>query len=337
VRVTTDDAASLQSTPLDGIDAIVVGGLDRLAASDEATLERFMREREGAVVLLPDSRNDVKTAARRLSMPAATEVLLEKGAPLLVEPPLPSFAVSEMLTFDVTPPSRVLARATVSNAPVILDMAFGGGRLLISGALDAWRYRADDNAAFDRFWQASIAGAAMAAAPAIDVRLDPAVAAPGEAVRVYVRVRRSALGLTPSQPTVVSALVNAADPVRLWPDPASDTFVGTFAAPHAEGVGRVDVSVDGESRRSVAAPVAVARDVRTARPGGAPLSLLSQSRSGVDVTTDKIAALTRRLRHEIVSPPTRVERRPMRSAWWILPFTACLGGEWWLRRRRGLR
>ena len=33
----------------------------------------------------------------------------------------------------------------------------------------------------------------------------------------------------------------------------------------------------------------------------------------------------------------RVEGRPMRSAWWILPFAACLSAEWWLRRRRGLR
>ncbi len=26
---------------------------------------------------------------------------------------------------------------------------------------------------------------------------------------------------------------------------------------------------------------------------------------------------------------------PMRSAWWILPFTIVLCGEWALRRRRG--
>jgi hypothetical protein len=30
-------------------------------------------------------------------------------------------------------------------------------------------------------------------------------------------------------------------------------------------------------------------------------------------------------------------RHPFRSAWWIAPFAACLGGEWWLRRRRGQR
>jgi hypothetical protein len=30
-------------------------------------------------------------------------------------------------------------------------------------------------------------------------------------------------------------------------------------------------------------------------------------------------------------------RHPMRSFWWMFPFVACLAGEWWLRRRGGLR
>ena len=33
----------------------------------------------------------------------------------------------------------------------------------------------------------------------------------------------------------------------------------------------------------------------------------------------------------------RVPIHPMRSPWWILPFTLCLGVEWWMRRRSGLR
>ena len=31
------------------------------------------------------------------------------------------------------------------------------------------------------------------------------------------------------------------------------------------------------------------------------------------------------------------QRYPMRSFWWMFPFVACLAGEWWLRRRGGLR
>jgi hypothetical protein len=27
----------------------------------------------------------------------------------------------------------------------------------------------------------------------------------------------------------------------------------------------------------------------------------------------------------------------MRSVWWLAPFALALGGEWWSRRRHGLR
>src|SRR5206468_8430226 len=115
-------------------------GLDRLTARGGRVLERFMREREGSVVLLPDSRTDVRAAAQWLSMPAATEVLLEKAARLPVEPPLLSFAASEMLTFSGTAGMHVLASSSGSNDPVVAVIPYGAGRLLVSGALDAWRY-----------------------------------------------------------------------------------------------------------------------------------------------------------------------------------------------------
>ena len=237
----------------------------------------------------------------------------------------------------MSPALRTLARATGSNHPVVVETPYGPGRLLISGALDAWRYRADDRAAFDRFWQASIAGAAAMARPPVSVRIAPAVVNVGDDATVHVQVRRAALGLTPSEPLRVSAVANGTESVRLWPDAAADTFVGTFTVPRAEGIARIAVSVDAASAAPVQATAVVARAVRIARPTGAPLSLLAQSRGGVDVASEHVDELVRRLRQDIASPATRVERRPMRSAWWMLPFTACLAGEWWLRRRRGLR
>src|SRR5206468_10194846 len=109
-----------------------------------------------------------------------------------------------------------------SNDPVVAVIPYGAGRLLVSGALDAWRYRADDNGAFDRFWQASIAGAAMAASPAIDIQVAPPVVTPAEKVDVHVRVRRPAFGLTPTDALRVASTLNTGDPVRLWPDAAPD-------------------------------------------------------------------------------------------------------------------
>jgi hypothetical protein len=244
-----------------------------------------------------------------------------------------------MLTFEDAPQVRVLARTTVgSNAPIVVEVPVGGGHLMISGALDAWRYRADDRAAFDRFWQAAVAGGAAMSAPPVDAQIGPPVIGPGEEGRLSVRVRRTAFPVGPSEALRVSATVNGAGPMRLWPDGAADTFSGTFTAPHSEGVARVEVSVEGgAAKRVVETAGVIARDVRTARPVGPPLALLAQSRGGENVAAGHVAELAQRLRHDIVAPRTRVDRRPMRSAWWLLPFTTCLGSEWWLRRRRGLR
>jgi len=337
IQVTAGEAAPLQSIALDRVRAIVVAGLDRLTAGDARVLERFMREREGSVVLLPDSRTDARAVSQWLVMPAVTEMLLEKPAQLSTELPLPSLAVSEMLTFGRVPVQHVLARATGSNAPVVAVMPYGGGRLLVSGALDAWRYRADDNAAFDRFWRAAIAGLAMAAPPAVDVEVVPPVIAPGERADVRVRVRRAALGPTPSDALRVSATLNTTEPVRLWPEPAPDTFRGSFVAPKTTGAGRFEVAAEGVGRETGTALFVVADDPRAARPAGPPIALLSSARQGIDVTPEQVSDLGRRLRQEIPSPPARVERHPMRSVWWLAAFVACLSGEWWLRRRCGLR
>jgi hypothetical protein len=48
------------------------------------------------------------------------------------------------------------------------------------------------------------------------------------------------------------------------------------------------------------------------------------------------AALIARTRERLSSSLERHETWPMRSAWWIVPFSVCLGAEWWVRRRRGL-
>ncbi len=255
-----------------------------------------MREREGAVVLLPDSRRDARTVRQWLSIPAETEVLLEKAARLAVEPPLPPISASELLTFGASPGTQVITRES-GHRPVVTVTPYGGGRLVLSGALDAWRYRAEDNAAFDRFWQALIAGIAMAAPPAIDIEVEPAVIAPGDRAEVRVRVRRTAAGIGPA-----------------------DT-----------------VAVDGAKQGSAIASFIVAPDAHVPRPSGPSLSLLAESHGGIDVTPDTLSDLERRLRRDVSAPPAPVERRPMRSAWWIIPFAGCLSAEWWLRRRRGLK
>ena len=55
-------------------------------------------------------------------------------------------------------------------------MAVGRGRLIMSGALDAWRYRDRDTDAFDRFWRSAISGAAQATPPSSVQPASPAAA-----------------------------------------------------------------------------------------------------------------------------------------------------------------
>ena len=122
--------------------------------------------------------------------------------------------------------------------------------------------------------------------------------------------------------------------VRLWPGDEPDTFQGSFSAPSAAGAHRVTVTID---RSEGAGNFLVASDARVARPAGPALSLLSGSRGGHDVAAANVRDLAQTLRRQIAAPTVRRERRPMRSPWWLVPFVACLGGEWWLRRRRGSR
>jgi hypothetical protein len=217
---------------------------------------------------------------------------------------------------------------------VIAIAPVGAGRLLVSGALDAWRYRANASAAFDRFWQATIAGLAMSTRPAIDVEALPSVVAPGDDVRLRVRVRRSASRASSPDGPISGKIVDTDTPIRLWPDASSNAFHASFAAPRGLGVHRAAVTM---AEHTATAAFIVAADARTARPNGPPLVMLAESHGGIDVAADRIPELVQRLRRDIAAPTVREERRPMRSIWWMLPFAACLGAEWWLRRRRGLR
>jgi hypothetical protein len=312
---------------------VVVGGLDRLPAEDASMLARFMRERGGAVVLLPDSRADLQSVSRWLPVPTALEVLLEQPARLTVDPPLAAIQASELLTFERGPAMRVLA-SNGSNLLIITVAPAGAGQLVVSGALDAWRFRANDHDAFDRFWQTTIASVAASVRPAIDVDVTPPIVAPGETATILVRVRRSTLNVLPDADLSISAVLAAGEPVRLWPGDEPDTFQGTFSAPSAVGAHRVTVKADNSEGTG---SFLVASDARVARPAGPALSLLSASRGGQDVAAADLRSLTQTLRHQIAAPSVRIEQRPMRSPWWLAPFVACLGGEWSLRRRRGSR
>jgi hypothetical protein len=350
IRVSSGDEASLDPATLRQVAAVIVGGLDRLSVTDRDLLDRFARARGGSLVLLPDGPIASGPAREWLPSSNAHQVLLERPVPLSVAAPLPAIQAAEILTFSgATVPGATVPGATVPGAKVLASMSGSGeavvtltphgtGRLLVSGALDAWRYRAENEAAFDRFWRSAIAGMALATPPAVDVEITPAVMSPGETARVVARIHRSAFAATPAGPLRVSARLDTGEPIRLWPKAGADVFSGSFVA-SGPALQRVTVSAAEDEAPGVTGSALVALDpaARRAEPIAPPLAMLAVSRGGINVTPEHLVDLEAHLRREVSAPPVRTTTHPMRSGWWILPFAACLGGEWWLRRKRGLR
>jgi hypothetical protein len=232
------------------------------------------------------------------------------------------------------PALQIIATTTGDDAAaVVASIPRGDGRLAWSGAMDAWRFRAVDDGAFDRFWRSTIAGLALAAPAPLEVRVEPSLLAPLDTGTVIVRARarnRAADG-------PVSAMVDGV-PIRLRPQPEAGVFTGSFVARAAPGRSRVEARVDGVNPQLASATIVIEKDARRVDPESpAPLSMLAASHGGIDVAPERLDAIERWTRSTVSAAATREVRHPMRSVWWVAPFSACLAGEWWLRRRRGFR
>ena len=251
--------ASLPSLEL--FQTVITGAPDELTDADVSGLEAFMRQRGGTVVLLLDVASENRPFERLAGVTTWSHAARAEpaGTPLASE-----FVTPATLPAWAEPLAPVALtagkQAGAIAAPAVWQMPVGRGRLIISGALDAWRYRDRDADAFDRFWRSAISGAAQATP---DSSAQPA---------------------SPATPTTT-----AADARRPTPD-------------------------DRELIKD-----------------------WTSSRQGEAIAESKMATLVPAL-DRVLSPAS--ERRPwhpMRSAWWLVPFALAVGGEWWLRRRRGQR
>jgi hypothetical protein len=329
--VRTGSLPALPTGRLDAFDTIVVGGIDSLSAASVSTLDDFMRRRGGTVALLPDARPSTSSL---LAGAELGEKLLDEPAALVTTTPL-RLDASELLEAARLPAgATVLARGASSGLPVIWTTAKGDGLMLVSGAMDAWRYRAGTGVDFDRFWRSVISGLALQARAAVTVEVHPEDARPGERVQVTARVRRLEREQARGRLSVAAGAGGHA--MRLWPDAQDGSFSGTFVVDPASAANPIPVEVRlGDGPVAGASQVAVDSIMREA--SGPPLALLADSRAGVNVGPGNLALLEGHLRSTIPAKPARAARHPMRSAWWIVPFAACLSGEWWLRRRSGRR
>lgn len=322
---------------LNALDAVIVSGLDALTAADEARLEAFVRLRGGALILVPDERLPQRLL-RTFELPAMAESLLERPAEIEVSGAGPLLA-SELLLAPAQPGVRVIATVPqgAGERAAIFAIGRGHGQVVVSGLLDAWRFRGSAKRGFDAFWQGLVADAAGAAPPALDVRIEPVLARPGETVTLRVNVRATewtttaaAIGI-PSASAALVALSGTQTPVRLWAGTRAGEYLTHFPAP-AEG--RYDVRVTSAAVQADGVLVVDRSISSPALDRTAALRFLAENTDGAAVSTDRTADVVGKLR---AMDRRVVERRVhlMRSPWWIIPFAGLLTGEWTLRRRRG--
>ena len=353
-RIVTSRASAMQTGPapvsltdpraLDGFDLVVVGAADALGAGEAASLERYLRERHGAVVLLPEGTDD--PVLFRLTGQAtwqedrrAEPVRVEGGEGFTASeffwpsrwPPL----AAPLATFGQADPSAA-RRFPVWQMPV------GSGRVVVSSAMDGWRARAGAAIGFSAFWRSTAAAVANATPPLVSVALARRVLVPGQSTSVGV------LSFSSGVPTAqMRATSGAVSPVRLWPSSSPSAngvaeWQGEFRAPDAPGRYRLDVTTEGGAA-GAAELLVVGADgdadawVAPASDGDGLAAMAASAHRGGVVPEAQLSALPAQLAAALKVAPVQQPWRPMRSVWWLIPFTACAAGEWWLRRRRGQR
>lgn len=323
---------TLDARTLEGTQVVVVGGSDALTASEVALLERYVTRRGGSLILLPEQRPAGPIA--RLFGEGWTERLTPAPQPI---GPL---RASEILRTDRAPLAAVVlgrsgapALSEVEGSASIVAVPKGNGRVIISGAMDAWRYRHLDESGFDRFWR-SLTAEASVAGEALRLDLASALAARGERVSFTLRYR------TLEDLSAVEARVSvrcdtaAPEPVRVWPAGALGEFAGEIPV---GTVGQCQLEATVGNRSAVAFIAIADRPARGLEATLAKLERASRELGGVVAEAGAESEIARALGDRSAESSQIVFAHPMRSSWWIVPFAGCLSLEWWLRRRRGLR
>lgn len=346
----------------ESFDVVVVGAPDALAARDVDGVRTLLRDRGASVMVLADRAaagpadallgfGGWRTAPRRtpvdlmVSLPGANAdtPLTLRGLSVGLPARLPSGAIpiavlredrAEARTEDrradrTTNVDRERARTVVWRMPV------GLGELLVSGAFDAWRYRDTAQSTFDATWRDLLEQAASRRQTVFDLALSRRLVEPGTRLTLTITPRDSTsdapirVALRARDTAAVSSTA-----ITLQTGESNARRSATFRAPATPGAFDVLVSRGPDTART--ALVVAERIARDVQHDPALLEAWAQSRGGQTLARDDLATLPGLL-DELVSARARETAwHPMRSPWWIIPFSALLALEWWFRRRRGL-
>jgi hypothetical protein len=334
---------TLTPDALNAFDVLVVGAPEDLRASEVEALQAFARRRGGGIVLLPDKR-PTGSYLSLLPAPQFDEVLvdsaIELGSPTGTGPSLRASEMAVQRSLGAASDVLLAMEQSKATRPVVVEFPLGAGRVVFSGAMDAWRYRGSADDGFGRFWRTRIAEAALAAPPRLDVALIPGVAKPGDEVLVRVRVRatewrESRFGT--SLPEIRARLVASGvdDVVRLWPAAEQGVFEGSVTAP---APGAYNLSVTAEGGTTADEVMTVIDNAR--HPMESPsdrtdgLTSLASITGGVAVGSSSLEPLERYVRG-LPSAPVAKAVRPARSMGFLFAFVALVSAEWAMRRRSG--
>lgn len=333
--------ASLIAGRLNAYDAVLVGAPEELGRADVDALDYFARIRGGAVIFVPD---------RRPAGPYTTLVSAGDFEQILIDLPVsieargrPLLRASELALPRRLGPSAVvmaaLSRTSASRA-VVCAWPSGAGRVIYAGALDAWRFRNQDDDGFARFWREAVGEAAAASPGPLEIDLQPAIVRPRFPVTVRATIRQTEMTTRSDRavtiPPVTAQLVasnGAANTIRLWPAAEIGVYEGVI---EATAPGRYDVRVSAGSHTVDTVLLVNADAIPFAATSDDALRVIAEATGGASAHADDIRPVV----DHLLGMPRAGEQataRPMRSAWVIMPFAGLLTAEWALRRRRGLR
>lgn len=324
VAVTHGEAVDVTADELDRAAAVIVTAPDALSARAVNRLERYVALRGGSLIVLPDQR-PVGPLSRLLP-----PVLEERRAPAPVE--VGPLRAREFLIFERDQARGLLSLSTAeaSDEVIVAARPIGRGRVIVSGVLDAWRYRGTGDG-FGGFWADLVADAARAAGPALRVTPARVLVSPGEEIEIEAAYQASQWPSSLAARGEIACDDGSSRPVRLWPRHRPGMFSAVVVA-EREGECRVTIHVAGHRAD---APLLVASDVQ--RPPDRRLDALITAYGGVVLEEGEEERLAEALRRRLPRDRERRAVYPMRSPLWIVPFVLALGGEWWIRRRGGLR
>lgn len=313
IAVARGASPQLSDDALRAASAVVLSAPHLTSAADVERLERYVRVSGGTVVLLAEQ--PLSGPVVRLAGQAG--VLHAEPAGINAGP----LRVKRLVAFDATQPGVTTLVAAGPRA-LVIDRRSGRGRIIVSGAVDAWTARGPD---FDAVWTSLVAGALAPATDTVHLHLDRTWVGPMDRVTITAEARGedAALATLPARGTVTCG--DETSPVRLWPAARSGTFSATFDAPAGDGICSVDVTI---GAAQATASVLVSRDFRPPVAAGDALDALAQAHDAVIVSAGEEARVAARVRERHPVPMVDVASFPMRSAWWIVPFVALLAVAW---------